>query len=664
MFWQLEQFRFDPATNVLAGPTGQRLLEPKPSALLTYLLENPGRDISRDELLENIWDGHIVTDGAINRVVVNLRKALGDDDKIRKFIVTVPKTGYRFVGSATRTTAPAKPKLLRLKFSMVVGAAIVLCGLVLFSVSTLWREEPKSPDTSTITVAPVVRLAGEQFDPAVTHDGLQFAFSQKAQTGSVLYWKYDAISAPTPIGDQSGNARSAAWAPDGKSLAYQFFDKKSCSFHQILFSGTTASSPIRLYDCAIGSISTLAYSRDGTKLFFTEHPGEYEPASVFEIDLASGSKRRLSQPVAQGRGNHYLDVHPLTGDLLILSDQRPGRTTAYSLNPDDESFTRLTSWAYRVDYAVWSHEEGKLVHPDGHPSYQLIELNYVTGAVNTLVSDSRRIKSPKRLSNSRDYMFVSYLHDRDIWIDGAADTSLNSSVMDYLPTLSRKGDQIAFVSKRSGNSQILVKEFASVALRPITVNQDFLSIVALDWSFDDSLLLATTSQGLHVFDAATGATIQTVTTDLPAYGATWTSEQMITYSQREAGVWQQYTADLATGEIAIVDGDWAFALTSNSIMIHIDQLGEASFSGETPVNLGCIPFLAGRHTTYLLRESSLYCISAQSPRNLLKITSPDRVDVIENAVTDIRQYGIANNRQAHTVLTSSVSDIMRTNRQP
>src|SRR5215468_3748727 len=72
-------------------------LEPKAFSLLIFLIENPGRLIGKDEILEKIWSGVFVTENALAREIAKLRKSLGDDPKTARYIQTVHTHGYRFI---------------------------------------------------------------------------------------------------------------------------------------------------------------------------------------------------------------------------------------------------------------------------------------------------------------------------------------------------------------------------------------------------------------------------------------------------------------------------------------------------------------------------------------------------------------------------------------
>ncbi|MBB5318793.1 winged helix-turn-helix domain-containing protein [Tunturibacter empetritectus] len=72
-------------------------VEPKAFRLLLFFLHNPGRLITKDELLNAVWSEAAVTDNSLTRSVAVLRRVLGDDPAAPRFIVTVPTVGYRFL---------------------------------------------------------------------------------------------------------------------------------------------------------------------------------------------------------------------------------------------------------------------------------------------------------------------------------------------------------------------------------------------------------------------------------------------------------------------------------------------------------------------------------------------------------------------------------------
>src|SRR3954471_14423411 len=64
---------------------------------LALLASEPGRLVSKDRFLDEVWRGVPVTDEALTQCIKTLRRQLGDDAARPRFIETVPKHGYRFI---------------------------------------------------------------------------------------------------------------------------------------------------------------------------------------------------------------------------------------------------------------------------------------------------------------------------------------------------------------------------------------------------------------------------------------------------------------------------------------------------------------------------------------------------------------------------------------
>src|SRR3984893_3697626 len=71
--------------------------EPKAFRVLVFLLRNPHRLITKDELLDAVWSDCAVSENPLTRSVALLRRLLGDDTHEPRYIATVPTVGYRFL---------------------------------------------------------------------------------------------------------------------------------------------------------------------------------------------------------------------------------------------------------------------------------------------------------------------------------------------------------------------------------------------------------------------------------------------------------------------------------------------------------------------------------------------------------------------------------------
>ena len=78
-------------------------LQDQPLQVLGLLLERPGEVVTRDELRQRIWDQDTFVDfdHSLNISINKLRDALGDSASSPRFIETLPRRGYRFIGSSS-----------------------------------------------------------------------------------------------------------------------------------------------------------------------------------------------------------------------------------------------------------------------------------------------------------------------------------------------------------------------------------------------------------------------------------------------------------------------------------------------------------------------------------------------------------------------------------
>lgn len=96
----------EPTLNSLSTSNSTVRLEPKLMQVLMCFAEHPGGVVSKDHLLQRVWQGTFVTEDVLARAISELRHAFGDDAKHARFIQTNPKGGYRLVASVTPALLP------------------------------------------------------------------------------------------------------------------------------------------------------------------------------------------------------------------------------------------------------------------------------------------------------------------------------------------------------------------------------------------------------------------------------------------------------------------------------------------------------------------------------------------------------------------------------
>jgi len=152
-------------------------LQDQPFQLLQILLERPGEVVTREELREKIWpsDTFVDFDGGVNNAVKRLREALGDKAENPRFIETLPRRGYRFIGTVNGNT-PVKGsrpgtesrlgrRTLRVSLLIGLGCVVLLLGIARFASNKWWQSlwgRGELPQIRSLAVLPLQNLSGDQ----------------------------------------------------------------------------------------------------------------------------------------------------------------------------------------------------------------------------------------------------------------------------------------------------------------------------------------------------------------------------------------------------------------------------------------------------------------------------------------------------------------------
>jgi DNA-binding winged helix-turn-helix (wHTH) protein len=98
---RFDTFEVDLRSGELRKEGSRVNLAEQPFSVLALLLSQPGEVITREELQKRLWPGNTFTDfdRGLNKAINRLRDALGDSAETPRFIETLPKRGYRFIGS-------------------------------------------------------------------------------------------------------------------------------------------------------------------------------------------------------------------------------------------------------------------------------------------------------------------------------------------------------------------------------------------------------------------------------------------------------------------------------------------------------------------------------------------------------------------------------------
>ena len=91
----------DPERRELTRGSEPIAVGPQVFDLLLYLVQNRERVVSKDNLLDAVWGGRIVSESTLTSHINAVRKAIGDSGEEQHLVRTVPRKGFRFVGDVS-----------------------------------------------------------------------------------------------------------------------------------------------------------------------------------------------------------------------------------------------------------------------------------------------------------------------------------------------------------------------------------------------------------------------------------------------------------------------------------------------------------------------------------------------------------------------------------
>jgi eukaryotic-like serine/threonine-protein kinase len=99
--YYFEQFVLDPAKRTLSRADSAVSLTPKAFDVLLFLVQNPNRLVTKEELLQAVWGDTFVEEGNLTQYISHLRKALDHNSEDSRLIVTIARKGYQFTERVT-----------------------------------------------------------------------------------------------------------------------------------------------------------------------------------------------------------------------------------------------------------------------------------------------------------------------------------------------------------------------------------------------------------------------------------------------------------------------------------------------------------------------------------------------------------------------------------
>src|SRR5690242_11517221 len=196
-------------------------VQEQPFQILLLLLNRSGEIVAREEIRARLWPDNTFVDfdNAISSAVRKLREALNDNADTPRFIETIARRGYRFIGPIAVSSPPpptARPRHLNVP-------AIMAGALLILGVAAWWLWTRREPNTVQLTPVPLTAAPGWEMQPSFSPDGNQIAYAwdeTNAGKSAHIYVKMIGSGRPVQVTASAGPDSFPAWSPDGRNIAF------------------------------------------------------------------------------------------------------------------------------------------------------------------------------------------------------------------------------------------------------------------------------------------------------------------------------------------------------------------------------------------------------------------------------------------------------------
>ncbi len=563
-------FEFNQTTQILSRDSQPVELDPRQLALLEFFIANPERIITRDELQQVIWKQVIVSDNAINKLVANLRKSLDDNPKSPIYIQTVPKKGYRFVAKIKEMTSRVDKDHLETLAQPVTSSkslqkptwpkiivSLCLCSFVVFMSYVAYSDNQPKPTyghTQTLT-----RMSGVKQSPVVTLDQASVLFINFTEGEGRLF------KGPIDLGKDAVQPIITPFL----SITYLLgFDKSGqlvvrankagkCGwFKGLIESDTFVITEQSQLRCPKRILRDNEYAANSDSIYFINHSSQsHEENSVSYAHFDDVEFRTASLNLAKKWTASRFEING--DDVVLLAHTAIGHSGVFNfalsdihsptaaLNFEDANkeqlyITPAFTLPYRSNNVAWSHDKKGVIYTNAPPATQLLYQGLEDGMKPKLVASfSDYICCDiERISVNDDFVFTTEAADFNIaWLSNSKSTMANfdidnSSSYDFIPVFANTSDDLYFLSKRSGKTQIY-KQSAQSKAEQVSDFNAYLRFYGLSLSPDDKWLTSFESKVIWLLAADNALADRTISVTGNVLSLDWLSNQLFAVSVRE-----------------------------------------------------------------------------------------------------------------------------------
>jgi len=530
-------------------------IEPKIFNLLCFFCKNPQRAISRDELIESIWQGRVVSDAAINRAISELRKVLELDTKNPQFITTVSKIGYRFSADVKIQTPPKEEAFLTknktidisfLKVSVVIIATFLLGTLLLAIVN----QQPIIKKNIVFTISepePLTTIKGSSFKQKVFKNGDTVFLHRNKENKQVQLWLQKVNLTATKLTNDTYYYTYAIFQDADTIFATRFdnLEDRNCQIIKLTISNKLIEN---ITDCAKRAVTHLEYDAPSRKLYFNYREQVSQPFSIRSIQLDTMRVQQLtnSNPEGNTRGDYLFSLSPNGNKIAIFEYQQDGGAMLKIVDLSNTKAVKHYQTFYSVSGIDWLNKQTILISDnEGIESFdlrtnkrqKLLQAKNITQAK---YSQHLSLLSYVRFDTTRNIHQLTHKGTKQ------TEALTHSAYVNLHPNYANTSDALVYLSTDSGKLDVQLIDHqgkVSTLYFPMPIKH----IGNVKWAKDDSFILASINSKLFQYSLKS-AQWQEIRINLKnIHYVEVMNNQYAIVSSDQSGDWQLWAVELVSG---------------------------------------------------------------------------------------------------------------------
>lgn len=525
-FWVGDWF-VEPMLNRAIKEEEHVQLEPKVMDVLQLMAERPGKAVTKEEFMNQVWTDTVVTDDVLSRCISQLRKVFGDDARDPDYIETIRKTGYRLIApvrvpDTEKTSAVAEQEaedvedassdehlegtkqrlfqdldsmtsaarddwvvvaggVIKRRWVLAIAALVVVVGVSLGVGLFMYPISLSSSSSANpLGAVPLTSFSGRELEPSMSPDGRQVAFTWEGEENGArnVYLIQKGANTPLRLTNSEHDEWDPTWSPDGQYVA---FVRAVGGGSGVFMVSSIGGSERQIANFPDRHVQAIAWAPDPAQqsLVLALQQRPHQTYALYRLPVEADTLIQLTDPPAHITGDSDPTFSPSGDRIAFTRTLIDGIQDIHVVSSEGGAPTQVTSDSTRIAGLDWTADGEHLIFASdrgGTSGLWRVPSGGGDPEWITTASEGMQLRYPSLARQGRRLAYAQQSGRVNIWkvqnpMDYSAVSSeqlIASTRWDSNPDIASDGGRVAFVSRRSGYPEVWTASSAGEDLKQVT----------------------------------------------------------------------------------------------------------------------------------------------------------------------------------------------------